>query len=116
MVAQTPLPLSGASFEFDTGKVKWAGHDLQGKSVTDKILIVPDMLGFAGGDWALFALSQHYRTGPKAILCGEFNPFVAAGSILGRIPTVAMLPKELLTGIEDGDRIRIDTAKGIVQI
>jgi len=116
IVARTPFPLSGMTFAFTTGAVKWAGHDLSGHTVRDKILVLPEVRAFAGGDWALFSLSTLYETGPKAILCGEIDPFVVAGAILGRIVTIAGLPSSFLQSITTDDRVCVDADLGIIRI
>ncbi|MBM3359590.1 MAG: DUF126 domain-containing protein [Betaproteobacteria bacterium] len=115
IVSLTPFPLSGVTFDLRTGVVNWAGHELTGQSVRDKILVIPEVIGFAGGDWALYALSALYQTGPRAILCGDISPFIAAGAILGKIVTIADLPQEMLRGIANGSRVLIDSGRGIIR-
>jgi predicted aconitase/predicted aconitase with swiveling domain len=116
IVSKKPFPLSGVTFDFNSGAIRWAGHELHGRSVQGKILVLPEIRAFAGGDWALFSLSTLYGTGPKAILCGDVGSFIAAGAILGRIPSICGLPEKFLRGIEDGMPLRVDSRAGFVHI
>ena len=116
IVAQTPFPLSGMTFDFGSGSVKWAGHELSGHTVRGKILVLPEIRAFAGGDWALFSLSTLYGTAPQAILCGDMDAFVIAGAILGKIVTIAGLPSAFLQTISTGDRVHVDTERGLLRI
>src|SRR5687767_1973945 len=116
LVAQTPFPLSGMTFDFGSGAMKWAGHELSGHTVRDKILVLPEIRAFAGGDWALFSLSTLYGTAPKAILCGDIDAFVVAGAILGKIVTIAGLPSTFLKSISNGDRLHVDAELGLIRI
>lgn len=115
LVSGSSFPLSGVTFEFASGKVRWPGHDLNGQTVRDRVLVLPEIRGFAGGDWALFSLSALYKTAPRAILCGDVGSFIAAGAILGKIVTVAQLSPEFLRGIENGAHVSVDSGAGVVR-
>ncbi len=104
------------TFDFASGAVKWAGHELSGRTVHDQVLVLPEIRAFAGGDWALFSLSTLYRTAPKAILCGDMDAFVVAGAILGKIVTIAGLPATFLNTISNGDRLHVDAELGVIRI
>lgn len=116
LVSPGSFPLSGVTFEFGSGNVKWPGHELNGQSVRHRVLVLPEVRGFAGGDWALYSLSVLCKTAPLAILCADIGSFIAAGAILGKIVTVAQLPAEFLRSIESGAWIRIDSTSGVVGV
>lgn len=116
LVSNEAFPLSGVSFKLDEGCFAWPGHPLHGQSVEGRVLVLPKVTAFAGGDWALLALSTHYRKGPSAILCADLPPMLVAGAVLGKIVTVAQLPLVLLHSIQDGDLVEIYTEPGIVRI
>lgn len=116
LVSSEPFPLSGVTFELSTGRVSWPGHPLHGQSVKDRVLVLPKLTAFAGGDWALLALCTHYRTGPSAILCAELPPMLVAGAVLGKLVTVAQLPPALLAGIGQGDFVEIDTGAKLLGV
>lgn len=109
LVSSDQFPLSGVTFDLSTGRIAWPGHPLDGQSVKGRILVLPSLTAFAGGDWALLALCTHYQTGPSAILCSELPPMLVAGAVLGKLVTVAQLPATFLSSIRQGDSVKVDT-------
>ena len=112
LVSPADLPLSGVSFELATGRVTWPGHPLSGESIQGKILVLPGVKAFAGGDWALYAMSTLHGSGPLAIVAGGTDVFLSAGCLLGGIPLVDSVPVAHLSRVRTGERLRIDAAKG----
>jgi len=114
LFSPVPFPLSGVTFGAD-GAVNWDGHPLQDQSIRDKILVVTEVSGFAGGDWALLSLATRQAAAPKAILCGACNSFLIAGAILAKIPTVIDLPLEALRAIGGSSHVSIATDQGAIR-
>ena len=116
LVSSADLPLSGVTFELATGRIVWPDHPLSGESVRDRILVLPGVKAFAGGDWALYAMSTLHASGPRAIVSGGTDPFATAGCLLGDIPLIDSVPPEELARIPAGARLRVDAARGEVSV
>jgi len=116
LVSHEVFPLSGVTFDLAAGRITWPGHPLHGQSVRDRILVLPKISAFAGGDWALLALCKHYRSGPRAILCTELPPMLVAGAVLGKLVTIAQLPLDVLSAVGNGDFVEIDTLESLLTI
>jgi len=116
LVAKSPVAISGVGIELQTGIFRWKGHELNDMSMKDKVLIMPTGLGYSGGDWALYAMKSIYGTSPKAIACLEVDLFSASGAILGDIPLVDRLEKNICELAKIGDYIKVDGSRGVVEI
>lgn len=56
------------------------------------------------------------KTGPIAFVNHKTDTIVAAGCIMGRLPTVDNLSDEDYHSIETGDWVRVDSVNGTVEI
>jgi len=106
LVSKSPLSFFGC-IDPDTGIVKEKGHELEGKSIKDKILVFPHGKGSTVGSYALYRMK---KTGvaPKGIINQECEPIVAVGAIISDIPCV---DKVDISKIKTGDRIEIEGNK-----
>jgi len=98
-----------------SGIVKERGHQLEGKSVTGKVLVFPRGKGSSEGALKLYDMSVQ-GTGPVAIINIETGPIVAVGAVLGKIPTIHKLDQDPTTAISCGDFVRVDADIGVVEI
>ncbi len=98
-----------------TGIVVERGHQLEGKSVKDMILVFPSGKGSTGGSFLIYQLSRR-GTGPKAIVNVRTETIVAVGAVMGRIPVVDRLEKNPIEVIKNGDRVEVDGDNGIVRV
>ena len=53
---------------------------------------------------------------PAAYIVKEINPQIALGSVVARVPTVTDLDRDPSDLISDGDWVRVDADRGIVEI
>ena len=97
--------------EYERGK----GHELNGKSITDKILIFPVGKGSTAGSYQLYELA-YYKKAPKAIINIQADPVVAVGAIISDIPMVDKLDQNPLEIIKTGDTLEVDADQGIVKV
>ncbi|HDD46361.1 MAG TPA: DUF126 domain-containing protein [Candidatus Aenigmarchaeota archaeon] len=111
LVSREPLSFYGG-IDMKTGIVIERGHELEGKSVKDKILIFPQGKGSTVGSYVIYGLKKN-GVAPKAIINEEMETIVATGCILAGI--VAM-DKIDISKIKTGDKIRIDAERGVVEI
>ena len=96
----------------DTGEIVEKGHELEGKSVSGKILVFPTGKGSTVGSYVLYALSKAGKA-PLAIINRETDPVVAVGSIISEIPTIDRID---IGKLENGQKVEVDADKGVVSI
>lgn len=98
-----------------TGKVPSPKHELFGQILTGKILVCPTGKGASGApnvDW----LAKKVGNIPKAIICSEAEPVIAAAAIIADILMLDRLEQDPLEVIKNGDYVKIDATKGMVEI
>ena len=98
-----------------TGFVKQPGHPWFDRSVAGKVLLYPSGQGSAAGSWWLLNLANE-GCAPAAILNAQSDAVVIAGAVLADIPLVHRLVPDPFTRLHDGDRVRVDTQRGLVEI
>ena len=111
IVSKTPIGFYGG-IDASTGIVIEKGHELEGKSVKDKILVFPNGKGSTVGSYVIYGLKKN-GVAPKAILNRETETIVATGVILAGIPCV---DKINIDEIKNGDRLVVDAGKGVVEV
>ena len=114
LVSKTSISFLG-SVNPETGVVVEEGHELNGKSITDKILIFPIGKGSTAGSYQLYELA-YYKKAPKAIINIQADPIVAIGAIISNIPMVDKLEENPLEIIQTGDFVEVDADQGIVKV
>ncbi len=91
----------------ETGKIIEKGHELEGKSIANKILVFPHGKGSTVGSYVLLRLKKR-GLAPKAIVNKRCEPIIAVGVIIADIPTVDMIDTDL---ISTGDLVKVAGAK-----
>lgn len=99
----------------ETGIVTEVGHELYGKKLTGKILVLPSLKGSAGGLWIMIRLAKNQQ-GPKAIIVPQADTILVGAVIMGEIPTVDSLPINLFQTFKNGDWLKVDGTKGILEV
>lgn len=95
-----------------TGIVTESGHELEGKSISGKVLVFPQGKGSTVGSYALYRMKKQ-GTAPVAIINAECETIVAVGAIISEIPCIDKID---ITQIKNGDKIKVDSEKGIVEV
>jgi len=111
IVSKTPIGFYGG-IDAKTGIVIEKGHELEGKSVTNKILVFPNGKGSTVGSYVIYGLKKN-GVAPKAIINKETETIVATGVILAGIPCV---DKINIDEIKNGDKLVVDAEKGVVEV
>ena len=111
IVSKEPIGFYGG-IDAKTGLVIEQGHELEGQSVTGKILVFPCGKGSTVGSYVIYGLAKN-GLGPAAILNRETETIVATGVILAGIPCVDGIE---IDEIKTGDRLKIDADAGEVEI
>jgi predicted aconitase with swiveling domain len=96
----------------ETGEIVEKGHQLEGKSVSGKILVFPTGKGSTVGSYVLYALKKANKA-PLAIINKTTDPVVAVGCIISEIPAVDQIDIEQ---IETGQKVEVDAENGVVSV
>lgn len=95
----------------ETGIVIEKGHELEGKTVTGKILVFPFGKGSTVGSYILYRLKKNNKA-PIGIINQYCEPIVAVGAIISNIPTVDKVDISL---VETGDYVEINKETIIIK-
>jgi len=102
--------------EPETGVVIEKNHSLEGRSVADKILVMPSGKGSsvvqADG---LYKLMKHHKA-PKGLIVEFPDPVLVSSAIVMEIPTVMKVAKGFYQTLRPGDYVQIDADQGKVTI
>jgi predicted aconitase with swiveling domain len=109
LVTSMPISFYGG-VDPNTGIVLEKGHELQGQSVSGKILVFPQGKGSTVGSYTLYRMKKN-GTAPAGIINRESETIIAVGAIISEIPCI---DKVDLTKIKTGNKIIIEN--GIVKI
>ena len=107
LVTSQPISHFVHDIENDTGIVRMPNHELYGKSVKNKILVYPSVIGPTGGASGLFLKSKITKVGPKAIVCRRVDPIDIAGALEGEIPAVDGFKEDPTEEIKTGDWVEV---------
>ncbi len=111
LVSSEPISFYGG-VDPETGIVKEENHPLEGKKITDKILVFPKGKGSTVGSYILYWMAS-IGTAPAAIINQETETIVAVGAIIGEIPCVDKID---ISKIKNGDILEVDASNGAVRI
>ena len=112
LVCQSPISfMHGVNPE--TGIIVEKAHELEGESITDKVLIFPFGKGSTAGSYQIYELSICNKA-PKAIINLRADPVIAVGAIMSNIPMVDRLDENPLKKIQSGDLVEVDADTGVV--
>lgn len=91
------------------------GHDLHGKNVAGKVLVIP---GAKGGVASSMAIAQLVKDGcgPKGLIYNKSNPIMVQGAILANIPIMEQFDKNPLEVIRSGDWVRMKPKERTVEV
>lgn len=96
----------------DTGIVVEKGHELEGQSISGKVLIFPGGKGSTVGSYTLYRLKMN-GVAPAAIVNAECETITAVGCIIAEIPCVDRIPIDRLT---TGMSMMVDGEQGQLEI
>jgi predicted aconitase with swiveling domain len=102
--------------EPETGVVVEKNHDIEGKSIAGKILVMPSGKGSsvvqADG---LFKLAQNDKA-PKAMIIEHADTVLVTGAIIMEIPMVHKVEDKFYKTVMDGDVVSLDADNGIIRL
>jgi uncharacterized protein len=103
LVTSQPISFYGG-VDPNTGVVTEKGHQLQGVSVSGKILVFPQGKGSTVGSYTLYRLKKN-GVAPAGMINKETETIVAVGAIISEIPFV---DKVDVSKIKTGNKISIE--------
>jgi predicted aconitase with swiveling domain len=96
----------------DTGRVVEVGHELEGTSITGKILVFPTGKGSTVGSYTMYRMMKN-NTAPAAIINQQVDTITAVGCIISEIPCVDKID---ITSIKMGQMITVNGTEGTVEV
>ncbi|MFW9985307.1 MAG: DUF126 domain-containing protein [Candidatus Odinarchaeota archaeon] len=96
----------------ETGVVVEKGHELEGQSITGKVLVFPSGKGSTVGSYVLYQLAKTGK-GPVAIINQQTETIVAVGCIISDIPAIDKVP---IDKIKTGQKIHVDATNGVLEL
>ncbi len=113
MVTMQPISFLG-SVDPKSGVVVEKGHELEGKSIANMVLVFPRGKGSTVGSYIMLQLKKN-GVAPAAIINLEAETIIAVGAIISKIPMLDMLEGDMYSLIKDGMVLEVDAEKGEVR-
>jgi len=109
LVSKTPISFYGG-VDPASGVVSDKDSDINGQSISGKILVFPHGKGSTVGPYTIYQLAKNGKA-PLAMVNQECETIVAVGCIISNVPAVDKID---ITKIKTGDKIKIDGEKVVV--
>jgi predicted aconitase with swiveling domain len=103
LVTSMPISFYGG-VDPNTGVILEKGHELNGISIKDKILVFPQGKGSTVGSYTLYRLKKN-GVAPAGMINRETETIVAVGAIISEIPFV---DKVDISKIKTGNKVTIE--------
>lgn len=99
----------------ETGVVVESGHELEGESLSGRILVFPRGKGSTVGVYTIYGMKKR-GCAPAGIINVKSESVIATGAIISGIPMLDSLESDPLSIIKTGDNIKIDADEGYVEV
>ena len=76
-----------AMVDTETGAVADPQHQLHGRSLKGRVLVLPYAIGSSVGAYAIYSLKEN-GTAPSAVICSKADITIASGCAIANIPVV----------------------------
>jgi len=96
----------------DSGVIVEKGHELEGLSISGKVLVFPSGKGSTVGSYTLYRLKLSGKA-PAAIINSECETITAVGCIIAEIPCIDQIP---IDQIQTGCLVTVCADDGTVAI
>jgi predicted aconitase with swiveling domain len=114
LISHEPISFFGG-VNPDSGEVTEKGHELEGVTVKDRVLVFPRGKGSTVGSYTLYRMKKN-GVAPRAIINVECEPIVAVGAIISDIPAIDRLEKNPLTLFQNGKKLKVDADQAVVEV
>jgi uncharacterized protein len=99
----------------DTGEIIDSKHELFGKNIKNKILVIPSGKGSTVGSYVLYQMAKNL-TAPSAVIALEAEPIIATGAIMAGIPMVDHPEEDIFDLLYDGEIVEVNANEGYLKI
>ncbi|MTK64086.1 MAG: DUF126 domain-containing protein [Methanobacterium sp.] len=99
----------------DTGEIIDSKHELFGKNIKNKILVIPSGKGSTVGSYVLYQMAKN-STAPSAVVAIEGEPIIATGAIMAGIPMVDHPEVDIFDLLHDGQVVEVNADEGYLKI
>ena len=114
LVSPTPISFFG-EIDPQSGVVLDSKNPLFGETIANKIFVFPEGRGSTVGSYVIYGLAKN-QVSPLALVANKAETIVIAGAILADIPLFDQSEEDVTVVIKNGDIIRIDSEKQILEI
>lgn len=114
LITKEPISFLGGVDPY-TGIIIDKEHELYGKKISNKILVIPSGKGSTVGSYVLFQMSKS-KTAPMAIISVKAEPIIATGAIMAGIPMVHQPEDDLWNLLDNDDVIEVDADSEIIKV
>jgi hypothetical protein len=91
----------------NTGMIIDPHHELYGRKISGKILVMPSGKGSTVGSYVIYQMHKN-NTAPLAIIALEAEPIIATGAIMAGISMVDQPKDNIFDILKDGDVVDLD--------
>ncbi|RZN13640.1 MAG: DUF126 domain-containing protein [Methanosarcinales archaeon] len=98
-----------------TGILVEKEHELEGESISEKILLFPCGKGSTVGSYVIYQLKKN-NVAPAAMINLRCEPIVAVGAIMSGIPLVDQPEKNPFEILRNGDSVLVDADNEYIEI
>lgn len=99
----------------DTGEIIDSKHELFGKNIKNKVLVIPSGKGSTVGSYVLYQMAKN-STAPSAVIAIEGEPIIATGAIMAGIPMVDHPEVDIFDLLHDGQIVEVNADEGYLKI
>ncbi len=99
-----------------TGVIREKGHELEGKSVSGKVLIFPSGKASSAVQMDGLAKLMLNNAKPSAMIVLDVEPVLVGSAVLTKIPLVDRLQEDPFKVIDNGDFVKVDSDHQIVTV
>ena len=96
----------------ETGRIVEVGHELEGQSITGKVLVFPTGKGSTVGSYTMYRMKKN-KTAPVAIVNVEIDTIIAVGCIISEIPCIDTID---ISNIKTGQKLIVNGLEGTVEV
>jgi len=114
LVASQPISFLGG-VDPSTGQIVEHGHELEGTSIKDKVLIFPHGKGSTVGSYVMYQLKKN-GVAPCAIINLRCEAIIPKGAIISDIPSVYQLEHNPFELIHYGDVVLVNGTEGYIEV
>ena len=99
----------------ETGIITDPNHELYGKKISEKVLVIPSGKGSTVGSYIIYQMYKN-NTAPLGLVALEAEPIIATGAIMAGIPMVDHPQEPIYDILVDGDMVGLDADNGLLKI